>query len=89
MTANQRAFARAVAAAKGQLPLARAIGTSQSNVWEWLNRSKRGVPAEWVLRVEAATQVPRHLLRPDLYPPPSIVSAPGEKTAEISTEVAA
>ena len=74
MTANQRAFARAVAAAKGQLPLARAIGTSQSNVWEWLNRSPRGVPAEWVLRVEAATQVPRHLLRPDLYPPPSLVT---------------
>ncbi len=76
MTANQRAFARAVAAANGQLPLARAIGTSQSNVWQWLNRSPRGVPAEWVLRVEAATLIPRHILRPDLYPPPSLVVVP-------------
>ncbi|MGU3403391.1 YdaS family helix-turn-helix protein [Methylobacterium brachiatum] len=75
MTSNQRAFARAIAAAKGQAPLARAIGTSQSNVWEWLNRSPRGVPAEWVLRVEAATEVPRHILRPDLYPPPSIAAS--------------
>lgn len=72
MTANQRAVARAVEAAGGQLPLAKAIGASQSTVWEWLKRSPRGVNAEWVLRVEAASGVPRHLLRPDLYPPPAV-----------------
>lgn len=72
-TANQRAVARAVEVAGGQLRLARAIGASQSTVWEWLKRSPRGVHPEWVLRVEAATGVPRHHLRPDLYPPPAIV----------------
>ena len=28
----------------------------------------RGVPSHWVLRVEMATGISRHLLRPDLYP---------------------
>jgi DNA-binding transcriptional regulator YdaS (Cro superfamily) len=30
----------------------------------------RQVPAGRVLKVESATGVPRHRLRPDLYPPP-------------------
>lgn len=70
MTDIREALQRAINAKNGQLPLARAIGTSQSNVWEWLNRSRRGVPAEWVLKVEAATGVPRHELRPDIFPAP-------------------
>lgn len=67
MTLNQTALAEAVEAAGGQLALATKIGTSQSNVWEWLRRSKRGVPAEWVLAVEGASGVSRHALRPDIY----------------------
>lgn len=55
---------------KTQAGLAQAIGTSQSLVGYWLNKSQRGVPAEWVAKVEAATGIPRHELRPDLYAPP-------------------
>ena len=31
---------------------------------------RRGVPAERVLEIENAIGVPRHEIRPDLYPPP-------------------
>lgn len=71
MTDIREALQRAINAKNGQLPLAKAIGTSQSNVWEWLNRSRRGVPAEWVLKIEAATGVQRHELRPDIFPSPA------------------
>lgn len=54
--------------AGGQKPLADRIGTTQSQVWYWLTRSKRGVPAEFVLPIEQATGVPRSELRPDLWP---------------------
>ena len=62
------ALRRACRVAGGQKPLADKIGTTQSQVWYWLERSKRGVPAEFVLRIEKATGVSRHELRPDLYP---------------------
>jgi DNA-binding transcriptional regulator YdaS (Cro superfamily) len=48
--------------------LADRIGTTQSQVWYWLERSKRGVPGEFVLPIERETGVTRHELRPDLYP---------------------
>lgn len=47
--------------------LARICGISPTAVWKWVQRSKR-VPAEYVLRIEAATGVSRHDLRPDIYP---------------------
>lgn len=71
MTDIRPALAKAIDVAGGQLPLARKIGTSQSTVWEWLNRSRRGVPAEWAGKIEEATGVPRHELRPDLFAAPS------------------
>ena len=40
---------------------------SQPTIWRWLNQSKQ-LPAEFVLKAEAATGVPRHHLRPDIYP---------------------
>lgn len=61
---------RAVEVAKGQSALAKMIGVKQAHVWWWLNKSKR-VPAEKVLQIEQATGVPRHELRPDIYPPPA------------------
>lgn len=61
------ALSRACKVAGGQKPLADKIGTSQSQVWYWLTRAKKGVPGEFVLRIEGATGVSRHLLRPDLY----------------------
>lgn len=53
--------------AGSQSELARICGVSQPAVWKWLQSSKR-LPAEYVLRVEAATGVSRHDLRPDIYP---------------------
>lgn len=47
--------------------MARLLDVRQSTVWEWLNGPKQ-LPAEHVLKVEAATGVSRHDLRPDLYP---------------------
>ena len=48
------------------IDLARAIGVDKASVTRW---SQRRVPAERVLDVERITGVPRHELRPDLYPP--------------------
>lgn len=63
------ALKRAIEAAGGQKALADKIGATQSMVWYWLDRAKKGVPGEYVLRIEGATNVSRHDLRPDLYPP--------------------
>jgi len=43
--------------------LAEALGITEQAVCQWSR-----VPAGRVLDVERATGVPRHLLRPDLYP---------------------
>lgn len=61
------ALQAAVEAAGSQSALAAICGVSQPAVWKWLQSSKR-VPAEVVLRIEAATGIPRHWLRPDIYP---------------------
>lgn len=61
------ALKQVVASLGGQSALARLCGKSQPSVWKWLQSSKR-LPAEHVLRVEAATGISRHLLRPDIYP---------------------
>lgn len=63
---------RAVEAAGGVTRLAEALGIGRSAVSQWPR-----VPVERVLAVEAATGVPRHELRPDIYPPP----APVERVA--------
>jgi DNA-binding transcriptional regulator YdaS (Cro superfamily) len=54
--------------AGGQSRLASLIGTTQGQVWYWLTKSKRGVPAEFVLPIERETGVSRSDLRPDLFP---------------------
>lgn len=50
-----------------QQAMADDLGVTQPAVSRWLNTSKQ-LPAEFVLRVEAATGVSRHHLRPDIYP---------------------
>jgi DNA-binding transcriptional regulator YdaS (Cro superfamily) len=52
----------------GQSTLAGKIGKKQSQISVWLTRDKK-VPAEMVLKIEKAAGVPRHELRPDIYPP--------------------
>lgn len=61
------ALLAAVDSLGSQSALARLTGVSNTAVWKWVQSSKR-VPAEFVLVVEAATGVPRHHLRPDIYP---------------------
>lgn len=61
------ALMSAVEAAGSQSALARLVGCSNTAVWKWCQSSKR-MPAEFVLKAEAATGVSRHALRPDIYP---------------------
>jgi DNA-binding transcriptional regulator YdaS (Cro superfamily) len=59
-----------------QSALGRLLGVTQASVWAWLKDGKplpTGPVAptgelNWVLKVEQATGVSRHDLRPDLYP---------------------
>lgn len=48
--------------------LAKKIGKRQSTVWNWLKKGR--VPADWCPKIEEATdgKVPRHVLRPDIFP---------------------
>lgn len=66
---STEALERAIKAAGGQKPLADLIGTTQSHIWYWLNKSKNGVPSERALAVEQATGISRHDLRPDIFGP--------------------
>jgi DNA-binding transcriptional regulator YdaS (Cro superfamily) len=61
------AFARAVQTAGGQTQFAEICGCTQGNISQLL-KARRRLPSRFVLAVEAATGVRRHLLRPDLYP---------------------
>lgn len=72
---NNPGLERACVTVGGQKALAALIGTTQSQVWYWLRRAKNGLPAEFALRVEKATGISRHALRPDLWALPSKRSA--------------
>lgn len=61
------ALQKAVSLAGGQSATARICKVSQTAVWKWLQSGKR-LPAEHVLPMAAATGVPPHQLRPDIYP---------------------
>ena len=81
---TMKAIEKAVRAAGGQSALARMIGVRQSNIWNWINRDRQGVPPHHVLSVEKATGVSRFELRPDIFdsstgvppPAPDLVSPP-------------
>lgn len=61
-----------------QTRLAKICGCTQGAVWQMLNRPEPGLSPKYVLKVEAALNIPRHLLRPDYYPPaPVLASAEG------------
>jgi DNA-binding transcriptional regulator YdaS (Cro superfamily) len=48
--------------------LARALKLARSTVWQWPRIPVD--PVNYVLTIEALYQIPRHELRPDVYPPP-------------------
>lgn len=54
---------RAAAAAGNKSELARRLGVKVQSIQQW-----KRIPAERVLDVERVTGIPRHELRPDLYP---------------------
>jgi DNA-binding transcriptional regulator YdaS (Cro superfamily) len=62
---KQEGAVAAIKAVKRARRLAEALGLSAVAIHGWKHR---GIPAERVLSVEAATGVSRHVLRPDLYP---------------------
>lgn len=61
---------RAVEASGGVSRLAEGIGVTRSAVSQWPR-----VPAERVLEVERISGIPRHELRPDIYPAPDVPSS--------------
>ncbi|MEG3182104.1 transcriptional regulator [Sphingomonas sp. LT1P40] len=69
------ALNEAIEVAGSQSALARTCGVSQQAVAKWV-ASRKAIPADYVLRVEAATGVLRHALRPDIYPHDAETAAP-------------
>lgn len=74
----------AIRVAGSQSELARQIGVAQASVWKMLHKAHRA-SAEFVLKIEAATGVSRHDLRPDLYPRDN---APGAQALSPTVEAA-
>ena len=70
MSTNE-ALSKAIEIAGRQAALEAKIGVSQAHVSYWACKSKKGVPSEHVMAIEAATGISRHELRPDIYPVPS------------------
>lgn len=66
MSKRSDALERAITAAGGPSKLAEPLGVTVQAVSQWDE-----VPPLRVLAVERITGVPRHELRPDLYPAPS------------------
>ena len=57
----------AVKKAGGYTVVALKIGATKQMIWSWVNVLKR-IPAEHVMAMEQAINVPRHMIRPDIYP---------------------
>jgi DNA-binding transcriptional regulator YdaS (Cro superfamily) len=62
-----QALERAIAKMGSLAQMARLCGVSATAVWKWV-QDKKPLPPKHVLRVEAATGISRHDLRPDIYP---------------------
>jgi DNA-binding transcriptional regulator YdaS (Cro superfamily) len=57
---------RAIRAAGNQAALALKLGVTQQAISYWRTKGNR-VPAEYVVKVETATGIPRGELRPDIF----------------------
>lgn len=71
-----------------QSRLADAIGTSQQNISNWVARGSQ-IPAEFVLKAETETGIPRHVWRPDIYPPEEYAALVKIEAAAPQTEYVA
>lgn len=69
METGIEALKRAITIIGSQEAVAQTVGVKQPSVSYIVTKGDR-VPAEWCLKIEAATdgEVTRHELRPDLYP---------------------
>jgi len=65
---EQTPLEKAIQAAGSQQKLADLLGIKSPSITEW--RSRDRVPAERCRAIEAATGVPRHELRPDVFDAP-------------------
>ena len=63
-----RAFEEAVAKAPGQVAFANICRCTQGNISQLMS-ARSLLPERHVIKVEAATGISRHRLRPDIYPP--------------------
>lgn len=63
----EQALLDAIEVLGSQTAMAELCGISQPAVHKWVRDGKQ-LPAEYCLRVEVATGISRHDLRPDLYP---------------------
>ncbi len=64
-TAPQRALKRAIAIVGTAAEFSRRIGITEQAISQW-----KITPVKRVFAVERISGVPRHELRPDIYPPP-------------------
>lgn len=63
---DRTALSKAIEEAGGPKAVGRQIGISSQAISQW-----QECPPRRVLAVERITGIPRHELRPDLYPPPA------------------
>jgi len=70
---SKDALNRAIENAGGIVALAAAVGVTHQAISQW-----RRCPPLRVLDVERATGIPRHELRPDIYPSPSAMASSRE-----------
>ena len=81
---NKDALRKAVEIAGGQTALAGQIGKTQGHISKWLQRGN--IPPESVLPIERATGIPRHELRPDIYPAGQVSFRP--RDMQVTTQAA-
>lgn len=62
-----RALLKAINTTGSQVQMAKLLGVTQAAVSHWARNGKL-LPPQHTLKVEAATGVSRHELRPDIYP---------------------
>jgi antitoxin CcdA len=84
MIQGEKALDEAVEAAGGVAGLAARIGVHHSQIVRW--RKSGRVPAARLAGVEAATGVPRHRLRPDLFTQGTVASSAAQPPAPLVAE---